>query len=172
MLYSWNFEQSQLLSNWRILKVEKITNIHHFMESQVLRFNIFLNLNILKIKTRLHRVVPRPISDNLVSWEGRTAICLPSARGKAWLLRRMSKVQSTRDIPRKSQAFPKVDGRHTIIFIGTGLTVYFPSLPARCWKDYPCLPARCWKDYPCLPAPCGKAWVFLPTRCGKAWLFL
>ena len=64
----------------------------------------------------------------------------------------MSLVLCTRDIPRKSQAFPKADGRHTIFFKvrGTGLAVYFT----------------------CLPARCGKAWVFLPARCGKAWLFL
>ena len=39
---------------------------------------------------------------------------------------------NTRDIPRKSQAFPKADGRHTILFKvrGTGLAVYFPCLPA------------------------------------------
>ena len=75
----------------------------------------------------------------------------------------MSLVLRTWDIPRKSQAFPKADGRHTILFKvrGTGLAVYFPCLPARCGTDYPCSPARC-----------GQAWVFLPARCGKAWLFL
>ena len=83
-----------------------------------------------------------------VSLGPKLVICLPSAWGNAWLFR----VRSTRDIPRKSQAFPEVDGRHSLLFKvrGTGLAVYFP----------------------CLPARCGQAWVFLPARCGKAWLFL
>ena len=54
-------------------------------------------------------------------------ICPSSALGKAWLFQGMSQVRSTRDIPRKSQAFPRGDGRHTILHY-PGRAVYFPGL--------------------------------------------
>ena len=77
----------------------------------------------------------------------------------------------------QGKAFSKADGRHTILFKGTRLAVYFPCLPAPCGKDYPFflkLSGQCLssiinsmqgevQEKPCLPASSGKETQCLPV---------